>query len=213
MVALIRPFLSVALAAALAWPAVVASGQDASFGSNPRRATSADAPSTSDVIDDGGMFSNEAIRKAKEVLARIDRTYKVAVTVETVESLKGQELEEVAIRRAEQLNHKGIFILIARQDRKAEALASPKALRDELTRTRLHAIRDAFTAEFRKGDVDAGLVKGVQAASTALAAIRPDTARESAVTEGGSSAAATPAWCARSGPLDLTGRPAGDPGR
>ena len=142
---------------------------------------------TSDIIDDGGMFSTEAIRKAKEILARIDRTYKIAVTVETVESLKGQEIEEVAIRRAEQLDHKGIFVLLARQDRKAEALASPKALRDELTRPRLHSIRDAFTAEFKKGDTDAGLLKGIQAASTALAAIRPDAARESAVTEGGTS--------------------------
>ena len=178
MFALLRPLLPVALAALVACLPLVARGQETRSGST--------SP-TSDVIDDGGMFSNEAIRKAKEVMARIDRTYKVAVTVETVESLKGQELEEVAIRRAEQLNHKGIFILIARQDRKAEALASPKALRDELTRPRLHSIRDAFTGEFRKGDVDAGLLRGVQAAERALAAVRPEAARESAVTEGGSS--------------------------
>lgn len=153
-------------------------------GSRPRTGQASGSP-TSDVIDDGGMFSAEAIRQAKETLTRIDRTYKVAVTVETIESLRNQELEEVAIRRAEQLDHKGIFILIARQDRKAEALASPKALRDELTRPRLHAIRDAFTAEFRKGDVDAGLIKGVQAAAKILGEIRPEIAREAAVTEGG----------------------------
>ena len=159
-----------------------APGQD-----RPSSRSGQQGPATSDLIDDGGMFSAGAIRQAKDVLARIDRTFKTAVTIETVESLRGQEIEEVAIRRAEQLDHKGIFVLIARQDRKAEALASPKALRDELTRPRLHSIRDAFTAEFKKGDLDAGLLKGVQAASTALAAIRPDAARESAVSEGGSS--------------------------
>jgi len=183
MFAPLRPLVSAALMILLAWPFVVARGQEAGFGLRPSQTSAA-----SDVIDDAGMFSTEAIRRAKEVLSRIDRTYKVAVTVETVDSLRGQELEEVAIRRAEQLNHKGIFILIARQDRKAEALASPKALRDELTRPRLLAIRDSFTAEFRKGDVNAGLLRGVQAAAAALAAIRPDVARESAVAEGGISA-------------------------
>ena len=186
MLATIRPLAPAALAAALAFPilAPAAGAQD-----RPAARAGQSAASTSDVIDDGGMFSATAIRQAKEALARIDRAYKTAVTVETVESLRGQEMEEVALRRAEQLDHKGIFVLIARQDRKAEALAAPKALHDELGRPRLHAIRDAFTAEFKKGDTDAGLLKGVQAAGNALAAIRPDAAREAAVTEGGTSAA------------------------
>lgn len=175
---MLRPIALAGLAALLLGPGPLAPAQQ----SPPGKAA------TSDVIDDGGMFSAEAIRKAKEALARVDRTFKTAVTVETVESLRGQEIEEVAVRRAEQLDHKGIFVLIARQDRKAEALAAPKSLRDELGRPRLHAIRDAFTAEFRKGDTDAGLLKGIQAAATALAAIRPDAARESAVSEGGTSA-------------------------
>ena len=185
----IRPLLLVALAA-ISTPSTIAFGQDGRPEA-PRRqrpAAAAAESGRSDVIDDGAMFSDEAIRQARETLGRIDRAFKVAVTVETVESLKGQEMEETALRRAEQLDHKGIFILIARQDRKAAALASPKALREELTPARLHAIRDAFTAEFRKGDTDAGLVKGVQAAERALAAVRPDAAREVAVAEGGTSA-------------------------
>ena len=141
----------------------------------------------SDVMDDGGMFSPEAVRKAKEALGRVDRAYKVAVTIETVESLRGQEIDEFATRRAEQLDHKGIFILIARQDRKAEALASPRELLNELGRPRLHAIRDAFTAEFRKGDTDAGLLKGVAAAERALAEARPEAAKAAALVEGGTS--------------------------
>ena len=148
--------------------------------------------SKSEVIDDGGMFSQNAIAQARESLERIDRTYHVAVTVETVESLRGQEIDEVAIRRAEQLGHQGIFVLIARQDRKAEALAAPRSLVDELTRPRLHAIRDAFTAEFRRGDVDAGLIKGVEAAGRALAEIRPEVARAAAVTVGGTSVGSSP---------------------
>ena len=181
-----RSLLFVALVT-LATSAGLVRGQDEPRRSGGERSRPAADYKPSEVIDDGGMFSKEAITKAKETLGRIDRAYKVAVTVETVESLQGQDVEEVAIRRAEQLNHQGIFILIARRDRKAEVLASPKALRDELSRVRLHAIRDAFTAEFRKGDVDQGLIRGVQAAESALAAIRPSNAREVAVSEGGSS--------------------------
>ena len=178
MFAPFRPLLIITLAACLA-----GSPHQANAQSRPEN-----TGSKSEVIDDGGMFSKEAIAKAQESLGRIDRTYKVAVTVETVDSLRGQEIDEVAIRRAEQLGHQGIFVLIARQDRKVEALAAPRSLVDELTRPRLHAIRDAFTAEFRKGDVDSGLIKGVEAAGRALAEIRPEVARTAAVTEGGTSA-------------------------
>ena len=55
----------------------------------------------------------------------------------------------------------------------------------------MHAIRDAFIAEFKRGDVDSGLRKGVAAAERVLAEIRPDAARDSAIVEGGSSATAS----------------------
>jgi len=127
---------------------------------------------TSDIIDDAGMFSRDAVRRAKADLESSDRGRDVVVTVETVESLRGQDVEEVAIRRAEQVGHKGIFVLIAKQERKLEVLASPRSLRDELGRPRLTAITKAFADEFRKGDVDNGLIKGAQAASSALNEIR-----------------------------------------
>ncbi len=125
------------------------------------------------VIDGAGMFSEDAIRQAKAELARIDRNYGVTVTVETVRSLRGQTIDEAAVRRAEQLGHRGIFVLIAEQEHKAEALASPRTLFESLGKARLNQIRDAFTEEFRRRKIDDGLVNGVEAASVALAAIRP----------------------------------------
>jgi len=127
---------------------------------------------TSEIIDDAGMFSKEAIRRARAELEAADRGRDVVVTIETVDSLRGKDVEEVAIRRAEQVNHKGIFVLIAKQERKLEALASPRSLRDELGRPRLAAITRAFSDEFRKGQVDDGLLKGAQAASSALNEVR-----------------------------------------
>jgi uncharacterized protein GlcG (DUF336 family) len=129
--------------------------------------------SHSAVIDDAGMFSDDAIRQANAILAKIDRSFGVAVTVETIATLRGQGIDEAAIRRAEQRGHKGIFVLIAKQDHKAEALASPRALLEELGKPRLNEIRDAFLAEFRRNKLDDGLIKGVRAAEMALAAVRP----------------------------------------
>ncbi len=137
-----------------------------------------DRPVASDVRDNAGMFSEGAIRQATRELAKLDRLHGVAVRVMTVESLKGENLDDVANRRAEQLEHQGIFVLIAKQEKKIEAVAAPRALREELGQGRLHAIRDAFAEEFRKRQVDEGLARGIEAAATALASIRPAKARD-----------------------------------
>jgi glc operon protein GlcG len=127
----------------------------------------------SNVVDGAGMFSDEAIRRVKADLSRIERAHGVAVTVETTTSLKGEAIGEVAARRAERLGHKGLFILIAEKEHKDEVLALPKSLLDELGKARLAEIRDAITEEFRRGKYDDGLIKGVQAAEKVLIAIRP----------------------------------------
>ena len=132
---------------------------------------------TSTVIDGAGMFSADAIREAKAELARLERAHAVAVTVETTESLRGQSIDEAAVRRAEQLGHKGIFVLVAKKEHKAEVLAAPRALFEELGKTRLNEIRDAFTEEFRKGRIDEGLAEGVRAAEKVLGAVRQSSTR------------------------------------
>jgi glc operon protein GlcG len=125
------------------------------------------------------MFSDDAIRQAKTELSRIDRTYGVTLTIETITTLKGQSIDEATVRKAEQLNHKGIFVLIAEREHKVEALASPRVFREELGKNRLAEIRDTFTDEFRKNKIDSGLLKGIQAAEKAIAAVKPPTPRES----------------------------------
>jgi glc operon protein GlcG len=131
----------------------------------------AQAPST--VIDGAAMFSNDAIRQAKADLSKLDRSYGVTLTIETVTSLKGQSIDEAAVRKAEAMGHKGIFVLIAEREHKVEVLASPRVFREELGNARRTEIQDAFTEEFRKSRIDSGLQKGIQATEKALAAIKP----------------------------------------
>jgi glc operon protein GlcG len=135
--------------------------------------------STSGVIDGAGMFSEDAVRRAKSKVAEIEREYGVGVRVETVTSLKGETIDEAAVRRLERMGFKGIYVFIAQKEHKDEALASPRALQEEVGKARLNEIRDAFTNEFRKakdegpGKFDDGLAKGVQEVEKVLAAVRP----------------------------------------
>jgi glc operon protein GlcG len=130
------------------------------------------AQSPSTVIDDAKMFSSEAIREAKGEMARIYRTYEVVVTIETVDSLRGQTIDEAALRKAPKNEGNTIYVLIAKQDRKVEALATPRVFREEVGKARQFDIQDAFLNEFRKGRVDDGLTKGILAIDKSLSATK-----------------------------------------
>ena len=67
----------------------------------------------SDVRDTAGMFSADAVRAARDALAKIERTIGVPVLIETVETLKGETIDEVATRLARRSGAQGVFILIA----------------------------------------------------------------------------------------------------
>lgn len=126
----------------------------------------------SDVRDKAGMFSATAVQSAKSELERIERNYKVPVTVETIDSLKGEGIDDASFRRAKQLNHQGVYILISRGDKKAEVIASNPLAKD-LDLTRRVAIRDALIGEFKAGKMDDGLKKAVEATASQLAQILP----------------------------------------
>ena len=50
----------------------------------------------SDVRDTAGMFSADAVRKARDKLEKLERTIGVPVLIETVDTLKGETIDEVA---------------------------------------------------------------------------------------------------------------------
>jgi uncharacterized protein GlcG (DUF336 family) len=133
---------------------------------------SARGQSTSGVADGAGMFSADALRRARAELSRIDRTHGVAVKVETITSLRGESIDDATADRAEKLGHKGIFVLIAEKEHKAEVMAYPRQLLEEIGRPKLHEIRDVFLAEFKERRIDEGLIKGVQEAEKVLASVR-----------------------------------------
>jgi TPM domain len=113
--------------------------------------------SGSEVRDDAGMFSADAVRQAESILNKSERQTKVPVTIETISSLRGESPDVVAIRRARQSGHRGVFILLAKAEKKVEVLVS-KEWENTFTRDRRKAIHDAFTNGFKEKGLDGGLV-------------------------------------------------------
>ncbi len=135
----------------------------------------------SEIRDPAAMFGRDAVREALARLVTIERTYRVATTIETVESLRGDPLDEVALRMAKRLGSqaKGIYILIAKNDHKLEVLVSREntALN---TRSRKAPIRDAFLDEFKNEKYDAGLKRGVETIEKTLASIAQEEGKQPA---------------------------------
>ncbi len=127
----------------------------------------------SDVRDTTGMFSADAVRAAREALEKTERTIGVPVLIETVETLKGETIDEVATRLARRSGAQGVFILIARKETKIEVLAS-RRYTEALPRPTRTKVRAAFIEGFRKKDFDDGLREGIAALVTELASARSE---------------------------------------
>ena len=126
----------------------------------------------SDVRDTAGMFSADAVRAARDALAKIERTIGVPVLIETVETLKGETIDEVATRLARRSGAQGVFILIAQGDEDRGAGLSP--LHRGVAAPARIKVRSAFIEGFRKKNFDDGLREGVAALDAELASARSE---------------------------------------
>jgi uncharacterized protein GlcG (DUF336 family) len=164
----------------------------------PSPGDAAAASASSEIRDTVGLFSRDAVREALARLVTIERTYRVPTTIETIESLRGEGIDEATLRYAKRLGPqaKGIYILISKADHKLEARAS-RDLSAFSDRSKLKAIQDAFIAEFKNRDEDAGLRRGVDTIEKILAASKGDdppsrpTTRRTTTAEAGTSTRTT----------------------
>jgi glc operon protein GlcG len=133
----------------------------------PAHSPAQTAPS-SDVRDEVGLFSRDAVAKAREHLVRLERTYQVPSVIETINSLDGAGLEETAVERARKAGALGIFVLIVKREAKISTIREERFAALFESR-QLDAVRDAFIADFKKQEFDAGLQHGVAAIEKVLA--------------------------------------------
>jgi uncharacterized protein GlcG (DUF336 family) len=129
--------------------------------------------SSSSIRDSAGLFSKEALRQAEAELQKVERSTRIPVVVETVESLRGEPIEEEAMKRARQLGSGGVYILMSKDDHKLSSILIRRQLADRLPEAKRGAIRDAIVEDFRKRAFDAGLLRGVQMITESLVSTAP----------------------------------------
>ena len=123
------------------------------------------AAPAAEVRDKAGLFSSEAVKKAQTELDRLEKEYAVPVTIETIESLDGDSIAQVLNRHAMAVGTEGVYILIPKKEHSILAEAS-KHYKENLPRSQMTGVQDAFLKEFKQRDFDAGLTQGVAKLTT-----------------------------------------------
>jgi len=141
-------------------------------------ASSLPAVQAASIRDEAGMFSPKAVREAEAKLNQIERSSRVSVLIETVEALPGGEklspdaksrlIDELATQRLKDNRDQEMYILMSKNDHKISHVLTHKNLASRFPKDARLGIRDAFTNEFRKGDFDGGLLRGVDSISRSL---------------------------------------------
>jgi len=141
----------------------------------------------SEVRDTAGLFGAGAITAAERRLRTIEKETQVATRIETVDSLKGELIDDVASRSARLSGIQGIYVLIARKESKIEVLVS-RRFSNVLSKARVETIRLAFIEAFRRQEFNEGLVRGVNSIQDVIGAAErtgelPKVATSSAAVE------------------------------
>ena len=122
----------------------------------------------STIRDDAGLFSADAVSQAQSRLDKLEQDTKVPVTIETIDSLDGRNIDAVLEEHAKKSHARGLYVLIAKKETKIE-VESHRAFSKVLTKARNQEVRNAFIEEFKKRDFNAGLNRGVEAIEEVLA--------------------------------------------
>jgi uncharacterized membrane protein YgcG len=131
---------------------------------------------TVEVRDRAGVFGRGAERRAGEALRRIHRDHRIPVLIETIESLDGAWIADVAQRRGRMAGPDRLYILVAGSERDVGVIAARHGPASRLTDQQRESIRRAFLGPLQAGEADGALGQGVRAIGATLdsaAASRP----------------------------------------
>jgi len=146
----------------------------------------------SDVRDNAGMFSKEAVSKAQAALDRIESQHKVPVLIETIPNLDGKPVDDVAKARFLESNHKMLYVLIAKDERKI-SVREPQSLANRIGQADRAQIRQAFIDQFKNKDFDAGLTRAVATIDEIASSKKATSGPVLPVARGGAAPPAVPA--------------------
>src|SRR3954470_3529370 len=123
-----------------------------------------------EVHDRTEVFSRGATRRAREELEQVHRQHRTPTLIETIESLDGAWIADVAQRRARMARAEQLYILVVGSERDVGVIAARHGPSSRLTDRQRETIRRAFLGPLQAGEADRALEEGVRALSTSLAA-------------------------------------------
>src|SRR3954447_17370937 len=123
-----------------------------------------------EVQDRTQVFSRGATRRAREDLGQVHRQHRTPVLIETIKSLDGAWIADVAQRRAQMARAEQLYILVVGSEAEVGVVAARHGPSSRLTDQQRETIRRAFLGPLQAGETDAALEQGVRAIGTTLAA-------------------------------------------
>jgi len=123
---------------------------------------------TVEVRDRAGVFGRGAARRAREVLQRVHREHRFPVLVETVESLEGAWIADVAQQRGRMAGADQLYVLVAGREQEVGVVAARHGPGSRLTDQQRESIRRAFLGPLQAGEADGALEQGVRALAATL---------------------------------------------
>lgn len=123
---------------------------------------------TAEVWDRAEVFGRGAEQRAREALQWIRREHRIPVRIETIRSLDGAWIADVARRRSQTVAVDQLYILVAGSEREVGVIAARLGPARRLTDQERESIRRAFLGPLQAGEADGALEQGVRAIGAAL---------------------------------------------
>lgn len=126
------------------------------------------------VQDDGNLFSAGARSTAEQRISQLQRDTGKSVTVRTVASLGGKDINTVTEQTFQQLKLNGVLIFSSKDDHKLAVLVGSDTSK-EISASERDSIRTLMTQRFQTNDFDGGLLAGIDRISNDIRANAPRT--------------------------------------
>lgn len=120
------------------------------------------------ISDAAHMFDPLLLDDMTDRLQAASRSASVPILIETIDSLHGRTVKETALERARRSGGQGIYVLLAKTDRRIDVLVSDR-FRDTVNESARQTIQDAFIDGLHNKGPDEGLRLGVAALRQTLA--------------------------------------------
>jgi uncharacterized membrane protein YgcG len=123
---------------------------------------------TLEVRDSAELFGLGAERRARGVLQRVYREHRIPVQIETIKSLEGAWIADVAQQRGRRAGANELYVLVAGREQEVGVIAARRGPASRLTNQQRESIRQAFLVPLQAGEADVALDQGVRALAATL---------------------------------------------